>query len=120
MGSAKFAGPDINVFTLEHPLLTWNTYKCTHMTFWKNYKVFEVKNRAEIISDTIKFFPYKYPMMESYTENVIRKAAKGIIEYLQYLKLEVPMKTIGKKQRHDLGQLVQIMLEYTLGPSTRV
>ena len=43
MGSAKFAGPDINVFTLEHPLLTWNTYKYTHMTFWKNYKVFEVK-----------------------------------------------------------------------------
>ena len=43
MGSEKFAGPDINVFTLEHPLLTWNTYKCTHMTLWKNYKVFEVK-----------------------------------------------------------------------------
>ena len=43
------------------------------------------KKRAEIIADTIQLFPYKYPMMENSTENRIRKAEKGIIEYLHNL-----------------------------------
>ena len=46
------------------------------------------KKRAEIITDTVKLFLYKYPMMENSTENVIKNREKVIIEYLQYLQPE--------------------------------
>ena len=84
------------------------------MIFRKNYKVYAVKKRAEIIVGTVNVFPYKYPIMENSTENGIKKAAKGIIEYLQNLELESRMENIGNKQGHDPEQLVLIMIRYTL------
>ena len=84
------------------------------MTFRKNYKVYAVKKRAEIIADTVKCFPYKYPIMENSTENGIRKGKLWKIEYLQNLQAEVPMENIGNKQGNDLEQILSIILKYTL------
>ena len=90
------------------------------MTFQNNYRAYEVNKREEIIKDTVKPSPYKYPIMENSTENGIRKAAKGIIDYLQYLQPEVTTEIIGNKKGHYLEQLVSTILEYTLKPYLRV
>ena len=90
------------------------------MTLLKNYKAYAVKKRAEIIADTVKLLPYKYPMMESYTENGTITAAKDINEFLQNPQPESPMEIIGNKQGHDPEQIVRIMIKYNLETSLRV
>ena len=56
------------------------------------------KKRAEIIADTVQLFPYKYPIMENSTENGIREASKGIIEYLQNRNQEDQSKPLVKNR----------------------